>query len=74
MHDIDDETRKEVLGEILMDELKAIREYVEDVPKMNQKVHQISATLDEVNERMAVLEAVVREHDAELRKLKHKTA
>ncbi len=34
MHNMDDETRREVLGEALMDELKLIREYVQDVPQM----------------------------------------
>lgn len=34
MRNMDDESRKRVLGEALMDELKLIREYVQDVPQM----------------------------------------
>lgn len=78
MHDMDDKTRKEVLGEVLgevlMDELKAIREYVEDVPKIKMQVHQTNAIVNEVNERLIVMESVIREHEEEIRQLKRKSA
>jgi len=32
MHDLSDDERKEVLGEVLMDELKAIREGIAALP------------------------------------------
>ena len=74
MHDMDDETRKEVLGEALMDELKAIREYVEDVPAIKSELHQVKATVDEINNRLAVVETVIRDHERDIRSLKHKAA
>jgi 2-phospho-L-lactate guanylyltransferase (CobY/MobA/RfbA family) len=74
MHDMDDETRKAVLGEALMDELKAIREYVQDVPVIKRELHQVKVTVDEMNSKLTVVEAVVRGHEADIRKLKRKVA
>ena len=36
MQNLSDKERKGVLGEVLMDELKAIREYVEDIPAIKK--------------------------------------
>jgi predicted nucleic acid-binding Zn-ribbon protein len=74
MQSLDDDERKAVLGEVLADELKVIREYVEDVPEIKQKVHKINATVSEINDRLSVLESVVREHELEIRKFKTKPA
>jgi hypothetical protein len=74
MADMDDTTRREVLGEALMEELKAIREYVEGVPVIRDDVHQIKATVDEINQRLAVVETVVRDHEREIRSLGRKAA
>jgi hypothetical protein len=74
MQSLDDDERKEVLGEILADELKAIGEYVKDVPKIQQEVHQIHATVDDMNDRLKVFEVVPKEHEADIRSLKHKAA
>ena len=41
MHNMDDDTLKEVLGEALMSELKAIREYVEDIPLIRRDLRLI---------------------------------
>ena len=74
MHDIDDETRRAVLGEALMDELKVIREYVQDVPAIKADVHQVKATVEEINDRLGVIATVVREHEREIRGLKRTEA
>jgi uncharacterized protein YaaN involved in tellurite resistance len=74
MQSLDDDERKEVLGEILADELKAIGEYVKDVPKIQQEVHQIHATVDDMNDRLKVFEVVLKEHEADIRSLKRKAA
>ena len=55
MHDIDDETRKQVLGEFLMHEVEAIREYVEDVPVIKQGVGELRAKVEELSEDMKVV-------------------
>lgn len=72
MQNMDDQARKEVLGEVLMDELKAIREYVEDVPQIKAQVHKINATVNEINDRLVVIETVVRDHEHEIKLLKRK--
>jgi hypothetical protein len=61
MQSLNDDERKEELGGVLADELKAIREYVEDVPDIKQKVHKIDATVSEINDRLSTIENVVKE-------------
>lgn len=70
MQSLSEEERREVLGEILADELKAIREYVQDVPAIKQQLHQVKTTVDDMHDKLSVLEHVVRDHEGELRQLK----
>jgi hypothetical protein len=77
MHDMDDKTRLEVLGEVMMDELKAIREYVADVSLLKQKLGNLNDRVDIMEQRLTVLERVVRAHESDIRNLqdrKHRTA
>lgn len=74
MHDMDDDTRKEVLGEAIMDELKAIREYVEDIPEIKKDVKDLQARMTRVEDGMNIHGAVIREHESDLRILKQKAA
>lgn len=74
MQSLDDEERKAVLGEVLADELKAIKEYVQDVPGIKQELHQVKATVDEISDRLSVIEHVVKDHESELTQLKRKPA
>jgi predicted nucleic acid-binding Zn-ribbon protein len=74
MQSLNDDERKAALGEVLADELKVIKEYVEDVPDIKLKVHKIDATVSEINDRLSVLENVVKEHETDIRKLKAKQA
>jgi len=74
MQALNDDERKEVLGEVLADELKAIAEYVKDMPVIREELHQVHATVNEINERLSVMEHVVREHEADIKSLKRKAA
>lgn len=88
MHDMDDEARKQVLGEVLMDELKTIREYVEDVPGIKRKLDEvderlisvesdvtvIKAAVRDISGRLQSVEEVVKDHDRDIRSLKQKVA
>ncbi len=38
MQSLSDDERKAVLGEVMIDELKAIREYVSDIPEIKRDV------------------------------------
>lgn len=78
---MNEEQRKAVLGEVLMDELKAIREYVEDIPEIKNDVSKLKDDMAEVKSDVKVIKAVVKnhskrldEHDIAIRRLKHKIA
>jgi hypothetical protein len=60
MHHIDDDTRKEVLGEAAMDELKVIREYVQDVPKIRAELADLRTDVAAIDQRLISVEADVK--------------
>lgn len=66
MQSLDDDEKRGVLGEVLADELRSIREYVEDVPKVKEEVHQVHAKLDDIDDRVRVIEAVVKHQELTL--------
>lgn len=74
MQDTTDDERKDMLGEVLADELKAISEYVKDVPKIQEEVHQIHAKVDDMSDQCNAFKHVLKEHEEEIRPLKHKLA
>ena len=74
MHDMSDEDRKAVFGEAILDELKAIREYLTDIPVMNKKIDVLDEKVDALQQNDNVTEVVLREHEADIRMLKQKTA
>ncbi len=74
MQSLNDDERKEVLGEVLSDELKAILEYVKDTPSIQQELHQVNATVNDISDRLSIIEHVVREHESEIKNLKSKNA
>ena len=74
MQSLNDDERKEVLGEVLSDELKAILDYVKDVPSIQQELHQVHATVNDISDRLSVIEHIVRDHESEIKSLKRKAA
>ena len=74
MQSLSDDERKAVLGEVLSDELKTILEYVKEVPAMQQELHQVHAAVNDMSDRLNVIEHVVRDHEAAIMSLKHKVA
>jgi 2-phospho-L-lactate guanylyltransferase (CobY/MobA/RfbA family) len=78
---MDDEMRKEVLGEVLLDELKAIREYVSDIPAIKRGVAILTDDVEEIKTDIKAIKSVVKdysrqldEREKEIQQLKHKTA
>jgi DNA repair ATPase RecN len=63
MQSLDDHERKLVLGEVLFDELKAIREYVQEIPAIKQKLNQ-------VDERLIEVERIVKIHEIDIRQIR----
>ena len=74
MQSLSDDERKGVLGEVLFDELKAIREYVQDIPLIKQKVREIDSRLINVEDKLIVVEAVVKNHETEIKQLRQQLA
>ena len=73
MHQLDDEAKKEVFGEAILDELKVIHEYVEQIPGINKRLDKVEDRLEGVETRLELLEdgqrqltAAVLEHMTEL--------
>jgi len=67
MQNLNDDERKEVLGEVLADELKVIHELVKEVPNINSKVNKIDKDVTELKNDMKVIKAVVTEHSKQLK-------
>lgn len=70
MHDMNDEDRKAVFGEAILDELKAIREYLTDIPVMNKKIDVLDEKVNALQLSDNVTKSVLREHEADIRMLK----
>ena len=63
MQSLNDEGRRSVLDEVLFDELKAIREYVSEIPAIKQDIR-------EVKERLTEVERIVRIHEVDIRQIR----
>jgi len=73
--------RKQVLGEVLMKKLKIIREYVQDIPQIKEKLESMDNRLAVVETDVKVIKDVVRDHsqtlqrhDGEIKELQQKVA
>lgn len=76
MQGLSDDERKQVLGEVLFDELKAIRESLDDVPKRTE-FNELKEKIDEMGADVAVIKLAVKDvsrtvnqHDREINILK----
>lgn len=67
MQSLDDDEKKDVLWEVLADELKAIHELVKDVPEMKKKIDKLDTDMQEVKQDIKTIKAVVTEHSLELK-------
>lgn len=59
MQSLGDDERKQVLGEVLHDELKAILELVKGIPVIRQELQQMHAEVDELKADMKLVKAAV---------------
>ncbi len=71
MQSLSNDERREVLGEVLSDELKVILEYVQEIPDIKHKLYEIDDRLTKVEDRLIVIEHVVKAHDADIKYLMH---
>jgi hypothetical protein len=59
----------EVMLEQLDDRMQAIGEYVSLIPSMQDRLVRVEEKVDRIENRMIVLESVVREHSVEIKQL-----
>jgi hypothetical protein len=65
MQDLSDEERRQVLGEVLLDELKAIREGISDLPTRSE-FNELAEKVDRIDARTAVIQAAVTDQSKQL--------
>ena len=70
---MDDENRREVLIEAMMNELKIIREGVEALSGVPSRLDRIDHRLENLESDMQVVKIVLREHSADVTELKDKS-
>jgi hypothetical protein len=61
--------RYEILFEQIIDENRAIREYVEDIPEIKQRVTRLEEKFDDMKLVMDVLVPAVKDHGRRISKL-----
>ena len=67
MQHLDDDDRKAVLGEVLIDELKIIREYLEYLLPIKPKVDKLERDVEQLKVDTAAIKAVLTDHSGQLR-------
>jgi hypothetical protein len=70
MQSLSKNEQRQVLGEVLSDQLKAILEYVQEIPAVKRKLAEVDERLINVEQRLIVVEAVVKSHEADIRHIK----
>lgn len=66
MQSLNNDERKQVLGEILSDELKVILEYVKDVPIIKRQVDKLKEDMTEVRSDIKVIKVAVTDMSRQL--------
>jgi uncharacterized protein YoxC len=59
MRSLSDDERKSVLGKVLTDELKAIVEYVKDIPAIKAKMDTLSEDIQVVKSDIRIIKAAI---------------
>ena len=66
MQSLNNDERKQVLGEVLSDELKVIREYVQDVPLLKQDIQVIKGDISELKSDMKIVKVAITDMSRQL--------
>ncbi len=64
--------RKETLGEVLFDELKAIREYVSDIPAIKTDLAIVKDGVEILKTDMCAVKSMLKAHDKEIKQIQEK--
>jgi peptidoglycan hydrolase CwlO-like protein len=65
---LSEDERKQVLGEVLSDELMAITEYVKEVPYMKKKLDRLDEDIQQVKSDIKVLKVAITDTSREQKK------
>lgn len=65
MQDLTDDDRRQVLGEILMDELKALREGISMLPT-RQEFKKLEEKFDKMSDDIDTIKSVAKNHSSKL--------
>jgi len=80
MQDLSDDERKQVLGEVLMDEFKAIREGIDNLPTrtefqaLDNRVARVESDVKVIKAAVTDQSKQIQVHEIELKRLRHKAA
>ena len=74
MHDLDDESVRKLFGEAIIDELKAIREYLNMIPDASKRLLTLEDHVEVVGGKVRVISAVSRAQEQDIRTLKQNMA
>ncbi len=74
MQSLSDDEQRHILGEVLADQLKAILEYVQEIPDVKRRLGSLETKVDKVDSRLIVVEAIVKDHEIELKAIKRQLA
>ena len=66
MQSLSDDEEKRVLSEVFADELKVIREYVQDIPTIKRDVAELKEDVAELKSDMKVVKAAVTDQSIQL--------
>ncbi len=69
MQSLNNDERKQVLGEVLADELKVIREYVEDIPDIKKDVHKLKEDIAQIKSDMKIVKVITKNHESRIMQL-----
>ena len=64
MQSLSDSEQREVLGEVLADQLQAILEYVQEIPFIKQEI-------SDIKDRLTSVEQIVKRHEVDIRQIRH---
>ena len=67
MQSLSDDERRNILGEVLMDELKTIHEYVKEIPDLKKRISRLEEATNRSAQRLDVDEAILKAHELDIR-------
>ena len=74
MQSLNDDEQRQVLGEVLADQLQAILEYVQEIPDIKYRLQNVEEKVTRIDNRLIIVERIARDHEADLKMIKQQLA